>query len=394
VNKSWADLSRTEEVRNAARGWKAAGAIDAPTLAAIDAAYPDPRVRLHGFWRVLVFVLVSVVVSALAAFTMGSALFGVCLVFGLLLTGATEAVRGSRYSGTGADAATSFWAVGFLLVAAGDVLLRGTYGSSEEGSITGLIAIVAALCALAAWRWGFEFYAVCAAAAVFVLIARLPGGRILWVAFAGLALFLLRRTLDAPGLVPAHRRSLAAAFVVSAVALYAAINLLSLDHRVVEALEAYGPGLRSMDQAHPAAVSTRRLAAIATALYPAVFLAWGLRSRKRIIIGLGLLATAASAATLRFYVHIAPLWEVLALCGAILIGVAIAIQRALRAQPRGEWRGFTAEALYEREHRISPLAAIVAHSIGGAAQPAAEPKPGGLTTGGGRYGGGGASGSY
>ena len=393
MKSAWADLSRIEEVRDAARGWKSARAIDPPTLAAIESAYPDPRLRLHGFWRVLIFVLVSVVVNALVFFVMpGSGrFFGVSLVVGLILAGATEALRGSRYAGTGSDAATSFWAITYLLVAAGDLLFRQRSGS-EDAPITVLIAIAAAVCALAAWRWGFEFYAVCACAAAYVLVGRFPGARLLWVGLAVAALVLLRRSLDAPSLAPAHRRCMAAAFAVSAVALYVAVNLFSVDHEVVEALEAYGSGLGSVDHVHPARASTRALAAIATGLYPVLFLAWGVRSRRRLVIALGLLATAASAATLRFYVHIAPLWELLAFCGAVLIGAAIAIQRALRSRPGGEWRGLTSEPLYEAERGgISPLAALAAHAAGGTA-PAPERQ--GLETGGGEYGGGGATGRY
>ena len=137
MKKEWAELSRVEEVRDAARGWKSAGAIDAPTLAAIEAAYPDPRVRLHGFWRVLVFLLTTVIVNALFFFMMPSSgrFFGVSLVFGLILAGATEGLLGSRYSGTGADAATSFWSATYVLAAIAEPLFRG-HGLNEEAAIT------------------------------------------------------------------------------------------------------------------------------------------------------------------------------------------------------------------------------------------------------------------
>jgi uncharacterized membrane protein YgcG len=114
----------------------------------------------------------------------------------------------------------------------------------------------------------------------------------------------------------------------------------------------------------------------------------------RLLLVLGLAAAALSAATLRYYVHIAPLWAVLAACGAILMGVAIAIQRALRARAGEEWRGWTAAPLYERERGgISPLAALAAHAAAGA-HPAPAAERGGLETGGGEYGGGGATGRY
>jgi hypothetical protein len=390
VKKAWADLSRIEEVRDAARGWKSAGAIDAPTLAAIETGYPDPRVRLHGFWRVLIFVLVSVIVNALIFFMMpGSGrFFGVSLVFGLILVGATEGLRGSRYSGTGADAATSFWALTYLLAAVAEPLFRG-HGIDDQAAITLMILATTVLGALAAWRWGYWLYAACGAAGFYGLLGRVPAARLLWIVISLAAMWLLRRRV-APSLCPDHRRCLNAVFAVSAVALYGAVNLFSVDHRLVELLQEYGPEIARTDG--PASGATRILSVLATALLPVAYVAWGVRERRRLLIGIGLLAAAASAATLRYYVHIAPLWEVLAVCGAILIGAAIAVQRALRSRSGGEWRGLTAEPLYEIERGgISPLAALAAHAAGGAA-PAPERHD--LETGGGEYGGGGATGRY
>jgi hypothetical protein len=392
MRRAWADLSRVEEVRDSARGWKSAGAIDETTLGAIEAAYPDPRVRLHGFWRVLVFVLVSVIVNALYFFVQsGSSLFVLSLVFGALLAGATEALRGSRYSGTGADAATSFWTVTYLLVAAGDALFRG-HGMREQAAITAMIAVGVLVGAIAACRWGFWLYAACAAAAAFALIARAPYGRLSWILLGAAAMALLRPRLDTPALPPDLRRCAAAVFAVAGAAIYAAVNLFSVDQRLVEMIQGHGAGFEP--SAAPPSSSWRLLSKVATALLPVIYLAWGVRARRRILLALGLLTAALSAATLRYYVHLAPIWEVLAVCGAILIGAAIAIQRALRRRPRGEWRGLTAEPLYERERDgISPLAALAAHAAGGA-HPATARERGGLTTGGGEYGGGGATGSY
>ena len=137
----------------------------------------------------------------------------------------------------------------------------------------------------------------------------------------------------------------------------------------------------------------RLLSGVATAVVPAVFLAWGIRARRTLLLAVGLAAAALSAVTLRYYVHVAPLWVILSACGAILVGTALAIQRALRQRPDGEWRGLTAAPLYEREHGISPLAAIAAHAVGGAHVSTPE-EQGRLETGGGGYGGGGASGTY
>jgi hypothetical protein len=260
----------------------------------------------------------------------------------------------------------------------------------EESAITTMIAAGVVVGALAAWRWGYWFYAACAAACLYALLGRMPFGRVLWIAVGIACLWLLRRALDAPSLAPDLRRCAGAAFAVSGAALYAAVNLFSVDQRLIEMLQGHGSGFEPPTSGP---VPGWRLASqIATALLPAAYLAWGVRERRRLLIGLGLLALAASAVTLRVYVHIAPLWEVLAACGAILVGAAIAIQRALRARPDEEWRGLTAKPLYEVERGgISPLAALAAHAAGGTG-PAPERHD--LETGGGGYGGGGASGSY
>ena len=394
MRKAWIELSRIEEVRGAARGWKSAGAIDGPTLSAIENAYPDPRVRLHGFWRVLVFVLVSVIANALIWFVQSGAggMFATGLIFGTLLAIATDVLRGSRYSGTGADAATSFYAITYLLIAVADLLFRQR-SMPEESAITTLIAAIAVVGGLAAWRWGFWLYAACAAAAFYALLGRLPLARVVWIGVAIAAMWLLSRALDSGRLAPDLRRCAAAVVAVSGAALYAAVNLYTLDRRLIELIQGFGPEMREpVGQAFGA---WRLLAKIAMVLVPAAFLVWGIRRRQRLFLDMGILALALSAVTVRVYVHIAPLWAVLAGCGAILVGAAIAIQRALRGRPGEEWRGLTAAPLYERERDgISPLAALAAHAAGPHLTPASAPERGGLETGGGEYGGGGATGRY
>ena len=51
---------------------------------------------------------------------------------------------------------------------------------------------------------------------------------------------------------------------------------------------------------------------------PPAVLAWGLRSRDRALIAVGIVAAALSLTTIRFYIHVAPLWVVLAASGAAL----------------------------------------------------------------------------
>jgi uncharacterized membrane protein YgcG len=109
-------------------------------------------------------------------------------------------------------------------------------------------------------------------------------------------------------------------------------------------------------------------------------------------MGLGALGILASLVTLRFYVHVAPLWTVLILGGAAALALAAALRRYLDAGAGRERRGLTADALFtEGDGRGALELAAAAVSLSPDARPATAP---GFEPGGGRYGGGGASGRY
>jgi hypothetical protein len=106
---------------------------------------------------------------------------------------------------------------------------------------------------------------------------------------------------------------------------------------------------------------------------------------------------AASAVTLRHFVAIAPLWEILVAVGVIVLAKALLLQRWLgsgRGQERG---GFTARPLFEgRLERTAEVVAALA-SLTPEARPVpavSAPDAGGLKPGGGEFGGGGASGEF
>jgi hypothetical protein len=389
VRRAWAEASRAEEVRDAARGWKAAGAIDAATLASIQQEYPDSRIVLHRAWRVLVFLLVAIAIGAVffGIFRGAGGMLAPSLTFAVLLAGATEVLRGSKLSGTGADAATSFWALVFLLVAFLIFLSQELHFGPKE-TLTFWLAVAAVVGALAAWRWGFWFFAAAGAVAFYLGVARIPAARTAWIVLSILAMAVAFRRLHRATVTPPHRESFAAAFAVSAAALYAAVSVYSLDRLLVERLQLWR--FDATSAVWPAWM--RALSALATAAFPAVFLAWGIRSRRRLLFAVGIVATALSVATLRHYVPIGPRWAFLTACGAVLVAAALWIHHRLRDAPAGVWRGLTAAPLYSVElGEVSPLAALAATS----ASPGAATEPDrGLMTGGGGFGGGGASGQY
>ena len=385
------DLGRARRrrvVREAARGWKSAGAIDEAALGAIDALYPEDRVRQRPVWRVLVFVFTYVICSAVGGLVVlmlspshDAAVF-LSLVFAAVLCAATELQQGRwRFDGTGAEAATSFLAVVSFVVAIALLLLdRPTTPAAAVGAT---LAGAALLWAAAWWRWGFPVYALFAAGCAFFAALELPGPvRIFWIvggaAVAGIAAFLQ----DRPELAPPQRDGCRLAFAASLSAIYAAVNLYSLDHRFLESFRAGVP------PPSPGLPFLRTLSIVATAILPAALVAAGWRRKRRLLTDLGLAFAALSFVTLRAYVRVGPLWLVLATAGAVLILVAAFGERFLSR----ERFGWTAESLAGDDAAASgatTLAAAVALSPG--ARPAAEP---GFTPGGGRYGGGGASGEF
>lgn len=383
--------SRVAEVRQAARAWRKAGVIDAATLTAIEAAYPDERVRLATAWKVLIFVVVSVAVNAVfAGFVMTTNTGeggGAWLVFAAIFAGTTEALLASRRIGeNGSAAATSFWAAVYAIVGAATAHFAGTSLDTERAVTVALLVATVAFAA-ACWRWGFELYGVFAAIAFFFLLARFPGGRLWWVLAGVLLILAAVRGLDRAALPPPLRRACGGVLVVASLAVYAALNRYALDRRLIELVENESAATRSEPWLAIPALST-----VATAVIPLLFIAWGLRERRMLLLDLGVILGALSLVTLRFYVHLAPLWFLLAAAGAVLTLAALGLNRRLRRAPGAERAGFTARPLYSG--RSAPglrTAAVVA-----AFAPDAAPRPedGGFTPGGGRFGGGGASGSF
>ena len=125
---------------------------------------------------------------------------------------------------------------------------------------------------------------------------------------------------------------------------------------------------------------------------PVLTVGWGIAARRRLLIDLGLVGLLASLVTLRFYVHLAPLWVVLLLGGSLALGLALVLRRFLDSGPQHERHGFTAEPLFaDPEGRSALEVAASVVSLTPAARPMGKP---GFEGGGGTFGGGGASGKF
>jgi hypothetical protein len=381
---------RVAEVRRAAQGWLRAGAIDEATEHAIGKTFPDPCVTPSVVWR----VLTASVVAAIILCTFGALAFALApisanrlsllmFLLGSAALAATEVLEASpRWARRGAAGATSFLGVGLLLLGFGIFLLeRMAFDDTLTLNVVLLVSVLA--WGLSGWRWGSPVFAALSAVSLFLFLARWPIGRALWL-LAGLALagFAARR-LDEFSWAPSHRRSAAVLVVAGLLAVYAAVNVYSLDQHLVENFPPYGVarGVRS-----PWLVA---LSALATATLPLAVLTWGARSRRTFVIDTGIVLLALSLVTLRHYVHLAPLWVVLTLAGAALVGLALAAERTLRHAPGGEIAGFTADSLFAEERRAQALQIVPVVAAFTPAATVAEGK--GFAGGGGKFGGGGAS---
>lgn len=383
-----AAADRRHEVREAARAWRGAGAIDEATLAAIEATHPDDRARLGPAFRTLVFFFTGIVTLALLGlftvvvdFAQGESTL--LIVFGLLLIAATEVQTGPlRRAQGGSEAATAFLGVVCLFVGAAWHLART--GLHEDVWINMALALTVVLCAAAAWRWGYALFAAAAVALLFVLAARFPQGRLLWIVGGFAAALALVRAGDAAALCPAHRRGARAGAAVALTGVYLAVNVRSWEARWIEWVSPGDPAPIVSDALFVAA-------GVGTALLPLLTLFWGVRTRRRWLIALGVGGVIASLVTLRYYVHVAPLWVVLTAGGAAALAVAAAVRRYLESGPGGERAGLTTDPLFSGDEAPGALEIAVAAATphDRAERPAPEFEPGG-----GRYGGGGAGGTY
>ncbi|MGZ6971772.1 MAG: hypothetical protein ACXVID_08925, partial [Thermoanaerobaculia bacterium] len=370
----WIRAERVEEVRAAAEGWKRAGAVGPETFEEISRRYPEPRVLPSPLWRVLVLAFVSLALLLLTgAFLIairpgiGTAPFLLFLVSVACLI-ATEAQENApRLALRGGAGATSFWGIAFFLAGV-FLFLEETLKVRERGGMTLLLLAALAAYALAAWRWGSPAYAVLAAISFFLVLARAPSGRLLWVAMGVAMTLVFARVLDDPSWAPSHRACAAVLVVSGLLGVYAAVNLYALDHRLVEKLQGAGLGL-------PGPRFQERISAmVGTAVLPVAVLWWGVRSRRTFVLDAGIVVAALSLITLRHYVHVAATWLVLTLAGTALVLLALALNRWLSKGPEKERDGFTAEPLFADEARVRALElvpVVAAHAP--APRPPAEP---------------------
>jgi len=381
---------RAAEVREAARGWRRVGAIDEATDQAIRQAFPDPCITPSAVWRVLAAgVLAAVILCTFGAFFIAIRPGTIALQVLLLLYAgacliATDVLEASpRSARRGVAGATSLLGIAFFLIGLG-VFLTKTLTVRYDDAIDVLLIASALAWAAGCWRWGSPLFAALSAISLFLYLGRVPQARALWVLAGAVLASMAARRLDAARWAPSHRSGAAVMVVAGLVGAYAALNAYSLDEHLLEQLRRFGPTA----VAPPRALFM--LAAVATAVVPLAILGWGARSRRTFVLDTGIVLLALSLVTLRHYVHLAPLWAVLTLSGALLLVLALAVERALRRAPGGEIAGFTADPLFsdERRQRALQIVPVAAAFTPAPSAPAGEE---GFAGEGGRFGGGGAT---
>ncbi len=385
---------RSREVREAARAWARAGFIDQSGLDRILSGFPDDRTRFGPGFRTLAFVFSGI--AALSVVGMSFAMLDpspssrfdtvLFLIWALVMGGLTELQRGPlKRASAGAEAATALASVGLALlaVASASVLPRAW-------ETVGLLASGSLFCAIAAWRWGDAMFFAAAVLSAYGLLSQFDQGRLLWVvASLGLIPAGLSRSGDGRR-APSHRRGAAIVGAVAICALYVAVQVWSWDQGLVESLRAGAPwslmAARSWSWIRP-------LAILATALLPVALLAAGWRRRSLLLLHLGGVSGGLSIATIRLYHEVMPLSWALILAGAACLALALGARRWLRAGPEGERDGFTADPLFDAGNRTEAIRSVAAMVAFTPAVQAAD-RPGTFQGGGGRFGGGGASGDY
>ena len=204
---------RAATVQAAARGWRSAGAIDAPTLARIRETFPDPCLTPTPLWRVLTGgIVAAIVLCALAAlvlsFWRSSTLLQVALLaFGVAGLTVADVLEGRpRWARRGVAGALS--GLGLALLLLGVTLLAGETLRRRDDDIVDTVLVTAVLvCGLAAWRWGSPLFTGLAGGALLVGLARLPHPRLLWLAAGAGLVVAAAPCLDSARLAPSRPTS-------------------------------------------------------------------------------------------------------------------------------------------------------------------------------------------
>lgn len=273
---------------------------------------------------------------------------------------------------------------GFLAVS--PALLTSSLFSSSSESI-GFACAGAAGCAASLWvyrRFGFLYAAIAAMACAATIPMQLMASRPLERIGAALVLGVAFAVARAMRVDPRNERLCEERALLQAAALVGVYLVLNV-HLTPGGFIAYYSG-------QPMQAWFRWGTYACTWLIPAGLLWLGVRDRERWLLDAGLATALATLVTNKSYLGWPRQpWDPM-LLGVFLAAVALVVRRWLASGPGGERAGFAPVQILESDLvaiRIAGLASVGIHPAS-AAQPPAQPE----SFGGGRSGGGGASGSF
>lgn len=334
------------EVLLSVAGWRADGAIDAATTAAIVARFPDDRRRAAPAFRVLFFLFT--VLAGLAVWGFGIALTDVSLFgavgsdrhFALLAllallsgAGAAWGHGPSRLRGFGVEEGLVALAVGFSAGAVAVLLDASATSGRPFGAILG--ASLAVLALGAAWRWGTPLSGALFAAAALAALTGFAPARLLGIVAAIALAVPARRLARGEHGAPAHRARAEEVRAVALAALYLAV------HPAPAVAKAIAWGRSPGEVASVLSPPLELLAWAAIFLLPGALVWRGLRERDRLELDLGALGLLASGVALRARISVGPLWLVLLAAGALLGALAVALRHAFARAAGRPLAGFT-----------------------------------------------------
>ena len=386
-------------IRREARAWARSGLITDGQLGIIDARTDPGLNRTNVFFRILFFLFTSSCLQAVIgfyAFVVGVrgevAIACSALAFGITMVGLAEYLvsRKSLYR-HGIEEALAL--SGMVLLCSGIVIFISMLKIEPRLLIT-TAALLASACAFWLYlRFGFLYAAVLSAACACVVPFQLslPPASERALAAMVLALVLLTSIRAESVETRDFRKERGAVLQACLLAgIYLAVNL-----RLPELGRTHFGSPAPFYQPHAGYPplfywTTYGL----TFLVPALCLYHGLKSRKRVVINVSLIAALLTLATNKDYLgfkHYA--WDP-AVLGVVMVVAAIVIMRWLANGGREARNGFTAQNLLKPEdHGISPAdlgAALLPGAIQANLPPSSPDKP----FADGQSGGGGASSGY
>jgi len=387
-------------IRKRAKAWRRSGLITEEQLSAIN-GHADPQLRQTNlFFRILFFVFTLLGTGAVVGlfvwlldFKDTSFIAAMLILFGAAFYMAADYLAG-KYLLYRHGVEEALVIVAMVLFCAGCSILL----SENHLTLTHIRIVVPALLAITACWIYLRFGLLYAAAISIVALSFIPfqfnlspaAERIMLFSVL-CVIFVFSLLADKPDLEDFRKNRYAKIKACLLAAMYLTVNLEILGFSGLLMRDTHVVHLNA--QLFPPSIYWSSY--VLTFLIPAASIYWGIKSRKRLIINVGLVMACVTLATNKSYLGWTRYaWDP-AILGMILVGLSLLITRWLNSGADQRRFGFTArEILKPEEGGITPadMAAALTPGVIETQQPPAHPEE--KYFGGGASGGGGAEGKY